>query len=293
MPSAPINISNDVTIGFSGHDVLELPSPVPKINFSIELPGNMYWPPGLALNKLSMTSTVQHKMMDIVLDGHDQGPLLLHITLPTFANPLLAVIIPLSSRKVKFSTSIVKMDKKNVGCAVFYFPMQGCGDPVSVPVSFPLFNLMNTVSVGILWTDIGIGILDILLSMGIDFVFHKFFKGPAKSPGKILRERIKNRLKTFTQIAGEQLFARMKSDLLPNSAKAWAKKGLSSLSGLLVSSLKGDPTFKIGTGNDWLGGEVGWSRSKGFGGEAHGGGLQGGAGSQESQAWGSPFPPSL
>ncbi len=191
-----VNISNDITLGFWMHRAIP---PTPPLNFSIEIIGTQLWPPGYLINQNSLTTTVYHKRQTawgwIVLDGHDQGVFLLHLTIPVWANLRYIVIIPFSSREIMFIASSVQFNKKPVGCSCLWpiFPMLTCGDPCGAPLAFPLTNRWNTLKVGMSLLDIIMGCVNIGISMAFDILFDKLskskkFKNLLKKGDKLLNK---------------------------------------------------------------------------------------------------------
>jgi len=191
----PVNISNDWTTGICSHAAIP---PTPPINFSFELPAPQLWPPGYLINQNSLTTTVYHKQQTawgwIVLDGHDQGVFLLHLTIPVWANLRYIVIIPFSSREIMFIASSVQFNEKPVGCSLWpIFPMLTCGDPCGAPLAFPFTNLLNTLKVGMSLLDIIMGCVNIGISMAFDILFDKLskskkFKNLLKKGDKLLNK---------------------------------------------------------------------------------------------------------
>ena len=125
----------------------------------------MMWPPGMALQQNKLTKTVFHKAQFVVLEGHDCGYAIPHITIPP-ANTELPLIIAFSKREVMFSTSKVKADGAQIGCTELAgppvpLPMLCCASPASLPNGFPSFNGLHTVSVGLSSGDVAAGFLAI------------------------------------------------------------------------------------------------------------------------------------
>lgn len=174
MVGIKVNIEFDATAGVLTHNVLfppAIPSPTPMP--SVEMLATQKWL-GFFTGQNKFTTTVKHKGQCIVQDGHDQGLMILDITLPQPANIWYALMWPLSSRKITFGASTVKMNNTATGCAQCPIPpMMTCGDPISAPTAFILpFQLSNTVVVGMTGWDILKGILVIVASMAIDALFN-------------------------------------------------------------------------------------------------------------------------
>jgi hypothetical protein len=136
-------------------------SPLP----CLESPTPMMWPPGLALQQNKLTTTVFHKAQFVVLEGHDCGYAIPHVTIPP-ANISLPLIIAFSKRKVMFSSSKVKANGAQIGCTEIGgppipLPMMCCASPASLPNGFPSFNGLHTVSVGLSSGEVAAGFLAI------------------------------------------------------------------------------------------------------------------------------------
>jgi len=234
--ACPVNISNDWTMGIWMHDAMLPPAvPLPVKNLSIEVPAPQLWPPGYWLNQNSLTTNVFHihdkgvqsvlgagKAGWIVLDEHDQGVLLPHITIPVWLNILYLVIIPFSNREIAFTASTVIFNEKAVGCACLYpvFPMMTCGDPCSSPIfAFPLTNMPNTLKVGISGLDIVIGVAMIAVSVAVDLIFEYF---PFK---KLFYKTMKKfGTKKMRQIATKQLRKMAAKELREKMMKQFSKE---------------------------------------------------------------------
>jgi hypothetical protein len=142
----------------------------------VESPTAVMWGPGFALQQNKLTRTVFHKGQVIALGGHDCGHWIPHIWAPPFP-PLpivlkLPLIIAFSKRKMVFSSSTVKAEGSQIGCSQLFggmiLPMQTCGSPMSLPISFPVLNLLHSVSTGMTVGDLVAGFLGIALTMAGD-----------------------------------------------------------------------------------------------------------------------------
>ncbi len=125
-----------------------------------ELPTPMMWPTGFALQQNKLTTSVFHKSQFIVLGDHDCGHMIPHITIP--ASPASLLYTAFSKRAMMFAASKVKANGAPIGCAEIFalhppLPMSCCGSPVSLPIGFPVFSWLNTVSVGLSSLDIVAG----------------------------------------------------------------------------------------------------------------------------------------
>ncbi len=135
--------------------------PVPPIGPYIEPPYPMWWPPGRAMGQNKFAATVMHQGNMIVLQGHDLGILEPQIGAP----PGLYLNTVLSSRKVNFSASTVKMTGAPAAVAGLqnFAPMTVCADPIALPVG-DCNNRSSTVFVGFTFADWHMGALAVALS---------------------------------------------------------------------------------------------------------------------------------
>jgi hypothetical protein len=196
---------------------------------------------------------VYHKRQWIVLDGHDQGMLIPDVTIP-FVNVYYAIMWPLSSRKILFSASTVKMNGTATGCTQLIglppLPMMTCGNPISAPTAFSMINFTNTVVVGMTLGDLLIGLLSAAISMALDYVFYKL------KPPSAMNTTGLGIGKQFFQKALPFLEMSAKNGAISFAKYGAMKWGLSALGNFAISALKGNPTFKLGVGLPFLGGGV-------------------------------------
>ena len=302
----------DPCAGVLTHNVLAppaLPTPVPML--SVEMVATCFWPPGKLLNQHKLTDTVTYSgflgEQNIAQRGHDLGMLIFDITPPMMANCWYAVMWPLSSRQVKFGASTVKMDGEETGLTTFFLPMMTCGDPISAPTAIPLpTQLFHNTTVGMTCKDFWMGFLEILIAVAIDLIFFGIsMKKSGVKPGDFLRSLTNKRLayEIAGTVAGDAATSVLKQigreymdKFNPfKDGEKIAKTLANATGGLVTSSLRGDPTFKVGTGIPQLGGELSWQSSEsGAGMGGSGINLQGdGAGYQVStsdnhttQRWG-------
>jgi hypothetical protein len=225
------------------------------------------WAPGFGLQQNKLTTTVVHKFQFVMLEGHDCGYMIPHVTIPA-ANLALPMIIMFSGRKVMFSASTVKANGTAVGCSqllLLPLPMMTCAAPVSIPTSFPPLNLINNVKVGMTPGDLFAGIIAIGLSILADYICYrfkdnKFFKNLLNGPlGKMLG-------KTLGETAGKA-YGKMLGGLL---GKAF---GASNIGGYLVKAvlggiaggakilLTGEGSIKVAVGSSYAGGNVAYGRT--------------------------------
>ncbi len=298
----PVNVIWDLTSPIlpCSHMYIVPPMPSPTPTVAIEMLATQMWTAGYVLNKNKWAKTVKHKGVFIAQEGHDLGPLIPDVTIP-FVNAWYAVMWPFSSRKIMFSASKVKMDKAATGCASVWppFVMLTCGEPISLPVTAPLTNMLNSVYVGMTMMDILAGVLSILTSMAIDFIFSLIgYKGGAKKYGRELRNIFKRIGRLPVHRAGSLFGGRVGQKVSKAiiekffTPKDLVKNLVSGVTGFGISSLTGDPKFSMGVGNPWLGGEFSYDMGsdegghrKGLGGEFHVLGTQ--VGNDGVQQWGS------
>jgi hypothetical protein len=310
--SPHVGIAWDISLGVLTHNVLSPPAiPAPTPMFSIEMVATNMWTLGYLAGQNKFTTTVMHKGSPIVQEDHDDGMMIPDITPMMMANLYYAVMWPFSSRQVKFKASTVKMNGKAAGCADISsgMVMMTCGDPISAPLGIPVLSPFNTVTVGMTLADFLLGVLDIALSMLIDFVFEYVGKGKgvASEVGeqfgrvfsrkeveaaaqKAAREAIEEEGEKVTEkairdYASEQLGKELIKKFGPTDMRGFGKSVASSGAGLVTSSLEGNPTFKYSTGNPIAGESVSVDRD-GVTRERH---LLG-AKSEQKAPWGGPGP---
>lgn len=250
-----VHIELDFSLGILTHHVLVPPAIFPPTTSpSVEVPVPMKWPPGFALNQNKLTTTVKHKCQTIVQDGHDCGILIPDITyvVPNF----WWVKMWLSSkREIIFAASKVKMDKVAVGCAQVWpgpLPFMTCGEPISAPTALPITSWTNTLRVNMTGGDLAAGIVKAVVSMVIDFFFSKIGKGAAATAQKAAVAAAKKALVEGGKKAMYKMVARhIAKNVLGNYLTDFngvIKTGLNSLTGLAISTARGDPTFKFAFG---------------------------------------------
>jgi len=257
----PVNIGIDLTMGRTQHLAITIGMTAPVPNISIEYIATQLWLPGYCLNKNSLTTTVFHTFSNdsagwIVLDGHNQGVFLLHLTSPIVPNLFLpTLIIPFSSREIKFTASTVKFNGKEVGCSCLLptIPMMTCGFPCGLPLAFPLTNIMNTLKVGISWRDILKGYGKIAISVAADRI-------ASKIASKIFKSN--DLVDDVWKYINEQVF----DELNPLNPETCMKNSLTALGEFGLGLFIGDPTnINMSFGSDYAGVEIGnESQSRNF-----------------------------
>lgn len=196
MPNAPIkvNVIWDVSVGVNTHILVPPPPapPVPVFVPSVEMIATQLWTFGYALNLNKLTTTVKHKSVRIVIDGHDCGILIPDVTIPP-ANVYLPIIWLGSSRKIAFAASTVQMDGTATGLAMpIVAPMMTCGEPVTMPTAQVLTAWLNSVQVGMTLADCLFGWLGVLASVAIDLVMFEL-GGGRPSPTSLLNRFLPSR----------------------------------------------------------------------------------------------------
>jgi len=127
----------------------------------------------LGAGKHKITSTVFHRGQGIVQHGHDCGALIADEAPPLLGrgNGYLPLILLGSSRKIMFGASTVRAEGAAIGGAeASGYPMLTCGNPISLPYTYPTKNKDNTVLVGLTVLDITRGWQDIAVTMAIDVI---------------------------------------------------------------------------------------------------------------------------
>ena len=162
MTPVHVNIASDESEGLSSH--IMLPPAGSGVAPSDEAKVLHAHPPGAFKHKI--TDTVFHRKRGIIQHGHDCGaciPDAAPAGMPAWINGYLPVILLKSSRKVMFGASTVKAQGTAIGGAHTSpdLPMLSCGDPLPIPLTYPLANHTNTVLVGFSQADIDRGWEDI------------------------------------------------------------------------------------------------------------------------------------
>lgn len=249
------------------HDFLApppAPTPTPVVP-CIEIMVPAMWPIGFALQQNKLTTTVLHKFQFIMLEGHDCGYMIPHVSNPP-VNLMLPIIIAFSSRKAVFSASKVKANGTAVGCSQLLpipVPMMTCGAPVSLPTSIPPMNALNNVEVGMTWADIAAGVIGVVLSMVGDLVAAKLSKLPKPLPGfpNMMNAPATNLLKGMGMGAANAgvygkalggLFGKLAGG---SSIGTYAvKTAAASAAGAAKFLLTGEGSVKVSVGSNYLGG---------------------------------------
>lgn len=254
------------------HDFLAPPpAPTPsKIMPCVEVPVPVMWPVGLALQQNKLTSTVIHKFQLIMLDGHDCGYMIPHISVPP-ANLMLPIIIGFSSRKAVFSASTVKANGAAIGCAQSFpipVPMMTCGSPVSVPTSSPPMNVLNNVEVGMLAADVFAGLLGVALSMLADYLANKLSAAKIRGfPNVFSAPAAKLLSKLGVEAAAAEVFGKALGSMAGKLAGGSSigsylmKTAAASAAGGAKIALTDEGGLKVAVGSSYAGGSVTYSRT--------------------------------
>jgi hypothetical protein len=249
------------------HDFLApppAPTPTPIVP-CIEIPVPVMWPVGFGLQQNKLTTTVLHKFQFIMLEGHDCGYMIPHVSNPP-VNLMLPIIIAFSSRKAVFSASKVKANGTAVGCSQvlpFPVPMMTCASPFGQPTSMPPMNALNNVEVGMTWADIAAGVIGIVLSIVGDLVAAKLSKLPKPLPGfpnmmnspatKLLEDMGMGAAKSG--VYGKALGALYGKLAGGSSIGTYAvKTAAASAAGAAKFLLTGEGSVKVSVGSNYLGG---------------------------------------
>jgi len=230
-----VTIARNICIGAPSFHMALPPAGSAKNSLHAELPCNIAWPPGGAVGAHKLTKNVFHLGSTIALSGHDCGIMVLHwcVIKPWPPNPALAVIIPFSERKVRFSSSLVKMNGEEAALASVrtFMPMSVCSAPFALPVMH-VEHSDCTVFMGWAGADFAAGWADI----AIDVVAEMLTKPKAgKSP-----------IGTWQDQVGEKLAgAPDKKALLTGLAK-----------GLVSYGIKGKGKFEVGLGSPYRGEKI-------------------------------------
>ncbi len=257
----PVNTESDLSMGLGSHNfwlppVIPVPIPAP----AMEMVVNMKWPPGFAMNKNKLTTTVTHQKKTVVQAGHDCGVLIPDLLIvppciPIPTNAYYYIMWPLSSRKTTFMASTVKANKKAVACANLgtLMPMLSCGNPVSLPLTAPITNGSNTVTVGMGLMDIIQGALSIYLSILIDSAFAALSGGGSVALNPAQR--------TTKQLLRHVVFEILKEHagllLKPEEANKWfAQKSIEAVIGSQPRRITGEPKYDVSIGIPYLGVEL-------------------------------------
>jgi hypothetical protein len=249
------------------HDFLApppAPTPTPVVP-CIEIMVPAMWPVGFALQQNKLTTTVLHKFQFIMLEGHDCGYMIPHVSNPP-VNLMLPIIIAFSSRKAVFSASKVKANGTAVGCSQLLpipVPMMTCGAPVSAPTSIPPMNALNNVEVGMTLGDIFAGIINIALSMLADYISGRLSKAKVKGFPNIFNSPAAKALeKLGMSNAAAAVYGKALGGLLGKLAGGSSlggfalKTAFGAATGAAKVALTDEGSAKVSVGSSYLGGSV-------------------------------------
>ncbi len=247
----PVSITNDLAmplipmVVMTLHDVVPPMAPPIPAAPCVETPVMMMWPPGFALFQNKFTTTVLHKAMPIALDGHNCGYMLPHVSIPIL-NTLTPIQIAFSSRKMVFSAAKVKANGTPIATtAPLLLPMMCCADPVTFPTGAAPTNCLNTVSVGVTWTDAILG----WVAIGLTAAAEGWTRKLPEQKDHWLEERLKNLKQRF---------------LLADRPARWLAKTTAGIaSGLARIAFTGEGSVSVSFGSGYLGGSISYSRSSG------------------------------
>ncbi len=249
-----VNIITDFSFGALSHKFV-LPPPVPPAppapTVSVEMIAPMMWTFGFLMNANKWTNgggkLVLHKGLFIMLDGHDCGMMIPDVVIPP-PNLLYPVMWLNSSRKPFMKASAVKMGGTAVALsgmvAMPPIPMMTCGEPVSAPTCLsPINGLTNTVLVGFSIGDLIAGVIAVAISIAVDLIANKV---GGDSPA-------------FSGIGNALAESVMSKFLLGGKGADFAKALAGALGGLAISAAQGNPSFSLGAGLPFFGGQVSWT----------------------------------
>ena len=182
MPTVPVSAQADITNGSGFHCLLAMF--VPDV---WESAAPMNHTPGSWAGRHSFTFSVLFNGQCIVLEGHDQGPLLFHLPINDYWRCLK------SNRKPNYSTSLVKANKKSLACIDDKHSIMTCGDPVSLPTGMNCTNAAHNLFIGMSFLDELKGEVAIACSMITDvFMFiiepAGVMKDTVVSPAKLVMD---------------------------------------------------------------------------------------------------------
>ncbi len=262
----PVSQSYDacLALGFaSPHDYfpagpcppLPLPSP---IGMAFDLPTTVWWPGGAALGKNKLTETVKHNEWSFALEGHDVGPLIVHVQIaPHPANALTVLHILKSKRKANFSAGEVKAEGKPVGHLLALnpglvpTPMSVCGKPISPPTGCTaIMSAFNDLLIGVHPVDLAAGWVSIAVGLVLDLA-----KSAAGTPGSGWEEAGKELGNWASDLLGDP-FGDPPSSGMPGSGKFVRSNapsvaaGLIRLAGQELFDYHGDARVGINVGNN-------------------------------------------
>jgi hypothetical protein len=280
MPGVHVSTqSNFVFPGFmtlfsSKHDFLApppAPTPTPIVP-TIEIPVPVMWPVGFGLQQNKLTTTVVHKMQFFMLEGHDCGYLIPHISNPP-VNLMLPIIIGFSSRKALFSASKVKANGTAVGCSQLLplpLPMMTCASPWSEPTSLPPTNMLNNVEVGMTVGDALAGLVNIGLTIAFELLSYwlaskkklPFFENALNPRAAAYLQKTLGMSKASATIYGKA-FGGLAGKFLGGSSVGTfaAKTAAASAVGAAKFLLTDEGSAKIAVGTNYLGGSYTLTRT--------------------------------
>lgn len=252
-----VNIVWDPTLGYNTHtwwDPVATAAPPPGVpkpstfNPAIEMIATQMWTAGYFLGQNKFTTKTFHLGMPICIDDHDQGILIPDVTIP-LPNLFYAIMWPFSGRKMTFKASTVQMEGKPTSCsqiAPVPLAMLTCGDPLTLPLAFPLVNWTHSLTVGMTLMDFIMGAINAVVTAAVDALFEWGVPGIGKwISGKLGKEVAEE----VAQTLGPKLLneALGKLGLTP---KAFAKNVVNGLAGWATEMASGadNPSFKVGVG---------------------------------------------
>jgi len=192
-----VSISNDMAVivlttpTCSLHPFAPMP-PVPPVppptptGIAFEIPCTVYWPPGELMGKNKLTTTVKHLGLSIAQEGHDCGPMIVHVQIVPASNNMLTPLQVLTSkRKANFSSGEIKANGSPIANCMLTMlpptPMTSCGSPVAIPGTDTPTAHMNSLLVGIHPVDLIAGWVEVALTLLVEIA--QAMGGGGVSPG--------------------------------------------------------------------------------------------------------------
>ena len=157
----PVSAENDMTNGATSHVLLMLVG-TPDL---WECAAPMNHKPGSWAGRHSLTTNVKFNNQRVVLDGHDQGPLLQHLPINDPYRTLK------SNRKTVYAASRVRANRTPLACTTATrFNMMACGDPISMPLVNNISNADYNLYIGLAADDEVRGDAAIVMSIATDAI---------------------------------------------------------------------------------------------------------------------------
>lgn len=247
-----VNVIWDPTMGYNTHTLWDpaltaTPPPgVPKPStptYAIEMIATQLWTVGYLMGKNKFAPTVLHMGAPICIADHDLGPLIPDLTVPP-ANLYYVIMWPFSGRQMATTASTVQMTGQPTSCSQLFglppIPMLTCGDPLTLPLSFPIINCVHTLTVGATAGDLLLGVFKAVMTAAID----AFFEWGVPGLGKLIFGKAAEGVgRTLGREILQQALG--KAGLTGSS---FAKAVVNGLAGYAQGLLSGDPNASVTIG---------------------------------------------